>query len=320
VPLIRSRSVENRLDTFPVEVIYCQVNNKFTALSSREANLPAVDLLTSQIMWSVYLPNDYTYLHFKSTLEKEEIIRGINLFSQVGRRFNEVAAPEPAIDGSEEMDLDKLKNVYKGRDYKSRFRNQPLKEEQLSDQIQAELEFSGRLEGLQQEMPQTLVSGGHMGILPIQIEIPTGGQVYRFARTIVKPEDPLTMRVVYIQNWIIRAVKWFIALVILLLVFLKRKTLGKLLSGIRKRLISIKKTTIKHDYSVQRVAQSTMTPFVLFGLFFVFLFISRFLTILILFLLWLSIVYHILRLHRKRKEKKTARPVRMKKSQAVKNK
>ncbi|HEX9974389.1 MAG TPA: hypothetical protein VGD14_20135, partial [bacterium] len=35
VPLIRSRSVNNRLDTFPIEVIYCLVNSNFSPVSLR---------------------------------------------------------------------------------------------------------------------------------------------------------------------------------------------------------------------------------------------------------------------------------------------
>ncbi|NIM98565.1 MAG: hypothetical protein GTO24_10935, partial [candidate division Zixibacteria bacterium] len=94
VPLIRSRSVNNRLDTFPVEVLFCMAKDRFSWLGSRASTLPAVDLLISQLIWSVYLPNDYSYLYFESTLEKEEIIRGLNVFRSAQRRYNERAMRE----------------------------------------------------------------------------------------------------------------------------------------------------------------------------------------------------------------------------------
>ena len=89
VPLNRSQSVNNRLDTFPVEVIYNMSDDPFAIFGSQESSLPAVDLMVSQLVWSVYLPNDYSYKYFSSTLEKEEIIRGINIFSGSRREYDE---------------------------------------------------------------------------------------------------------------------------------------------------------------------------------------------------------------------------------------
>lgn len=322
VPLIRSRSVENRLDTFPVEVIYCLVEKRFSMLNTRESSLPAVDLLMSQIIWSMYLPNDYSYLYFKSTLEKEEMIRGLNVFARSRRQFDEEAMqafPEPV--GEEQVDMDKneLKRVYKGKDYKSTFRNLPLKEDQLSSQIHAELEFSGRLEGLaQQEMPQAVVSGGETGILPIQIEIPTGGQVYRFAKTIVKSEDSLFVSVLYTQNWVVKVVRWFIILLILWILYLKRKTVKRIVSWLKEKYNDLSIMTKKYDKSINRLARSVMTPVVLFGLFLVFFFVSRFLALLTLFLLWISLVYYIVLHYRKKEERKAKTQKKTKDQSSVK--
>ncbi len=306
IPLIRSRSVENRLDTFPVEVIYCLVEKRFSMINSRKSSLPAADLLTSQIIWSVYLPNDYSYLYFKSTLEKEEMIRGVNVFARSQRRFDEEAMeafPESVGEEQVEMDRDELKKVYKGKDYKSKFRNLPLKEDQLSSQIHAELEFSGRLEGLaQQQIPQAVVSGTQTGILPIQIEIPTGGQVYRFAKTIVKREDALTMSVIYTQNWVTKVVKWFIVIFILCILYLKRKLLKSLFQWSKEKFDDLQVIIKRHDETMNKIAKSVMTPVVLFGLSIIFFFVSKYLTLLTLFLLWISLVYHIVS-HYRSKEK-----------------
>jgi hypothetical protein len=222
VPMIRSRSVDNRLDTFPVEVIYCMVEDRFSWFGTRESMLPAVDLLISQLIWSVYLPNDYSYHHFASTLEKEEIIRGLNVFGAAHRQYDERAMKEVSeitVDVHEPY-ADELKQVYKGKDIGSTFRNIPMQEEQVVSQLNAELEFGGRLEGLR-ELPQASVAGtGATGILPIHIQVPVGGQVYRFAKTIVKSEDPLDFRVVYSRSWVRGLLKWIIAVLVLLVLFL----------------------------------------------------------------------------------------------------
>lgn len=306
VPLIRSRSVNNRLDTFPVEVIYCLVENRFSPFGMRKSSLPAVDLLMSQLIWSIYLPNDYAYLYFQSTLEKEEIIRGLNVFAGRQRQLDEKAMQEVtelADTESNEIREDKLKRAYKGKDYRSKFRNLPLKEEQLSSQLNAELEFSGRLEGLtQQAEPRATVSGSATGtgVLPIQIEVPIGGQVYRFAKTIVKSEDPLTINVFYTQFWVIKLVKWVIFLFLIWILYLKRKTVKRILHWSKKKLIVLGGFYKKYEKPLKHSAQSKMTPFILLGLFIFSWFISSFLTALFLFLFFISVVHQFF-LYRQRK-------------------
>ena len=298
VPLIRSRSVNNHLDTFPVEVIYCVVEDRFSWFGSRESSLPAVDLLISQLIWSVYLPNDYSYNYFSSTLEKEEIIRGLNIFLGAQRQYNEEAMKEVfelAPGESDEARMDKLQKVYQGKDYKSQFRNVPLQEAQISSQVEAELEFSGRLEGLaKQEVPQTAISGGTAtGVLPIQIQVPTGGQVYRFAKTIIKTEDPLNFSVVYSRLWVNSMIKWIILLFIVLMLYLNRKRLTGPWRWLKEKLQISINLYKKHEGRTKKYAQSIMTPCVLFGLVVIFWGFSRYLTLLFLFLFWLSAVYQI---------------------------
>ena len=290
VPLIRSRSVNNRLDTFPIEVIYCLVNSNFSPLSFRQTALPEVDLLISQLIWSVYLPNDYAYLYFKSTLEKEEIIRGVNVFAGKQRQFNEQAMQEIAESKSRVADEDKLKKAYKGKDYQSRFRNLPLKEEQLQSQVDAELNFSGRLEGLSQQAGEPpSVAGGTSatGVMPIQIQVPTGGQVYRFAKTIVKSDDPLTIKIFYVQYWIIKTIKWLIILIFILILYIKRKNVQRILQKAKDRFNELK----KHKPSIRKYAESKITTVVLFCLLLISFFTSSFLSFIFGFLFCFSLIY-----------------------------
>lgn len=307
VPLIRSRSQNNRLDTFPVEVLYCMVEDSFSPLSFRKSSLPAVDLIVSQLIWSVYLPNDYAYIHFNSTLEKEEIIRGVNLFSAPNRRYDEKAMKEfvnkigdqDAVEG----DTEKLKKIYKGNEYRSRFRNQSIPAEQMSSQLGAELEFSRRLEGLRESLTQpTFSSSGGIatGVLPIQIQVPTGGQVYRFARTIITAEDPLTMSVFYAQSWIVDLLRWLTYALFLWGIYWRRHALSAGLQKLTARLRLFVDFCNKHEASMGQAVRSRITPFLLLGLFIVFWFVSKSIAFLVFFLFWSSVVYQFY-LHRQRK-------------------
>lgn len=298
VPLIRSQYMDNVLQTFPVEVIYCLTEDRFSLWNSRKASLPSVDLLVSQLIWSVYLPSDYNYLYFTSTLEKEEIIQGLNIFSGSQRQFDKEAllkvSDRLGVD-SDEVQTSELKNIYKGKDYRSNFKNLPVQEEEISKQVNAELEFSGRLEGLAQDVYHGVAPSGSSGtgVLPLHIEIPTGGQVYRFAKTIVKSDDELTMSVVYNRSWVMKAFKWLLALIILLILYANRKWVGRSLSRLRDAVITISNFYKRHAKTIEKMVKSKLTPIVLFGLFLFFIFKSKALAILALFLFWVTLIYQI---------------------------
>ncbi|MDD3045759.1 MAG: hypothetical protein PHF33_09915, partial [Candidatus Delongbacteria bacterium] len=65
------------------------------------------------------------------------------------------------------------------------------------------------------------------GLMPIRIKIPTTGQVYRFAKTVVNPEDPLTFKVYFVQSWVPKAVKWLFWIIVILIIYLIGKRLFK---------------------------------------------------------------------------------------------
>jgi hypothetical protein len=137
--------------------------------------------------------------------------------------------------------------------------------------------------------------------------VPTGGQVYRFAKTIIKPEDPLVVSVTYTQSWLTKLLKWIIIVLILWIIYLKRRTVTRVLRWSTEKAQAINTWYTKHEKTIQKSAQSPVTPFVLFGLFIVFSFVSKLLTLLALFLFLVSVGYHIAR-YRKRRTKARTRP------------
>ncbi|MBN1780380.1 hypothetical protein JW948_04585 [bacterium] len=270
IPLIRSRSVNNRLEPFPVEIILCAVREPFSTVNNLNVTLPGADLLTSQIMWSLYLPNDYQYMGFESTLEKEEMLRDITVFKNTRRTFDDRARQKllgSSSPESRELPAEELQQMYEGREYKSKFRNVPMDEEQMQSQVENELRFSQRLDDLVRQEPAGPSAGAvSTGVLPIQIRIPTSGQVYRFAKTIVKPEDPLNMHVTCIRQWIVNAVKWIFWLLVLFVLILFRKTVGIFLGWLKNLGAAVPVFYNTHRTALLALTRARLMPFICFGL------------------------------------------------------
>lgn len=309
VPLIRSRVENQQLSDFPVEIVYCLVGERFSPLARREAMLPAVDLLVSQVLWSVYLPQDYHYIRFASTLEKERIIQNLNLFTRAPRQYDEGAMKDIHARGGVAGDLssdDRLRDAYKGKSYASEFPNVTLNEEQMKRQVTAEIEFGQRLERLEPAHVASPPGGlGAGGVLPIQITIPTGGQIYRFARTLVRSDDPLTMSVSYASGFLMGLFKWIAVALALWILYLMR---GFVLRPARRLwgwLREFAAFCTHHAGAANRAARSMMTLAVLLALLGPAWLVSPVLASLVLGLLWLSAVYQALLWSRRRMEART---------------
>lgn len=215
VPLIRSDLTSRADDTYPVEIIYAVSSEHFRFYGNKKTGLPAIDLFTSQIMWSVYLPHGYQYLYFDSSLEKEELIRGINIWGGEQRTYDEEVESD-GFDDYDKADAGRLNEAKKSK--MSEFRSAPMAAEEQMTQIKREKEFGAKLDMLAAEPSISQVSTT-AGLMPIRIKIPTSGQVYRFAKTVVNPEDPLTFEVHFVQSWVPKAVKWIFWIVVILIVF-----------------------------------------------------------------------------------------------------
>jgi hypothetical protein len=296
VPLIRSTSENNKLNTFPVEIIYALAEDEFSFFGSKASQLPSVDLLTSQLIWSVYLPNDYSFIHFKSSLEKEEIIRGWNILTGGQREYNRKSMSE----------IDKLREYDIGKEYQSKFRNIPLESEEMSQQMDAEIEFGGRLEGFAGDASIPPSGSSPAGLLPIQIEVPISGQIYRFARTIINPKDPLEFSVLYTRAWTISLIKWLIFIFVIWIIYLNRKRLLLIWKRISHNLNpfvdKMKKQEI--DIDIKKYVKSLTLPLILLLLVFIFAMISVPLTLFFFILFLVSCAYYIFLRFEKKKPKR----------------
>lgn len=303
VPLIRSVKQNNRLKVFPLEVIFSTSQDPFSVWGFQQADLPSVDLLTSQLLWSVYLPYDYKYLYFDSTLEKEELIRGLNIFSDT-RVYDESSILKSGRKG---IDKDqRMEEVYSKKNMISKFRNAPVKKKEQIAQIQEEMEFGGKMDDLAQSAPKAYNSGEvtETGLMPIHIKLPTSGQVYRFAKTIIKPGDPLNFKVNFVSFTIIKLLKWGVFFIALLLVYLARKRIKSIYQRIELITEKITKKIAVYLRSLHKIFSSVMLPFILVGFIIVsFIMESLFFFVVFFLLLWINLVVLVFLYFSRKKQK-----------------
>ena len=233
IPLNRSQSSEGGLAPFDVELIYFQKATKFGWFGIKKSSFAIPDLMMSRVIWSVYLPFDYSFVHFGGTMEKEKIARGISPLLGIGKRavdYNQLsrqyrAAPsfKPGEKGEEDKGLDRkrkaLSMLQSQRNLQSEFgRNLPVDQEVMADQLSREMSFSAKLE-------EVAVTGGLTpGVMPIRVHVPTIGQVYRFAKQIAS-DEPLIVEATYIKDTPFTIVKLILLLILIYALYRKRSHL-----------------------------------------------------------------------------------------------
>jgi len=268
IPLNRSRQGTTDLIAFDVEIIYYQKANRFRWTGDyKMTKFPAVDVITSQMLWSVYLPVGYTYPYFGGTVEKERIAAGIR----------------PLLGQRRILDYDKYAlGVYERRkDVGSRFSlNLPIRQDEIATQIEQEKGFSQRISEIQEPKPGAPVISG---TLPIKVQIPTTGQIYRFAKTIVS-EEPLELRFIYVGDGIMWIIKGLILLLVLLVLYKGRRRIKGMIESLRALLEKPTRTLLKNLKPIH-------IPFILFVLMISVWFISKALSMIILFFTLLSLIY-----------------------------
>lgn len=229
IPLNRSTQGATGLVAFEVELIYFQKAVRFVWAGEKESRFPRTDILVSELLWSVYLPEGYRYHSFGGTVEREKTARGIRgLLAGKGRTVSPIR-PRPEVPGEDKSEKDELRREA-GRLKQQFSANLALSEEQMIRQIENEARFGGRVTDIQSGAAP---AGG--GILPIRIRIPATGRLFRFAKTIVSGES-LTMTVDYMGEGTFRGMLWALAALTLAAVFFLRRRLASIGSTLRKRV------------------------------------------------------------------------------------
>ncbi|MCJ7583051.1 MAG: hypothetical protein MUP98_21240 [Candidatus Aminicenantes bacterium] len=226
IPLNRSQQGATGLAAFDVELIYFIKAKRFGRLGRRESLFPVPDIIISQMLWSVYLPEGYSLLYFGGTVEKEKFAKGIRPLLGTAKRFTYYSpAPATEPEGDDEY-RDKVRN--EASKLKGQFSaNLALSEEQLTEQVKNEARFGQRVQDIQEgKVPLAA------GVLPIRIQIPTTGQLFRFAKTIIS-EDVMTMNFTFISQGMLTFIKVLLVLLIAIVFYSVRRKIKALFTSLR---------------------------------------------------------------------------------------
>jgi len=225
IPLNRSSQGAAGLEAFDVELIYFERADRFEWIGRKGSRFPVPDVLISQMLWTVYLPEGYRFGGFGGSVEKEKTAQGLRPF--LISRKNLIGKVEPH---SEAPDEDKERIRQEASKVKDQFSaNLALTEEQLVQQIENEARFSRRVDDIQSGK-----TPAGAGILPIRIQIPATGQLFRFAKTIVS-EESLNMNCSYISAGAIHLIKIGLFLLLFVLLFSLRRKIVRVFLKLRER-------------------------------------------------------------------------------------
>jgi len=193
IPLNRSREGASGLAAFDVEVVYYEKAARFGAFGRRGTRFPVPDVIVSQALWSVYLPEGYEYLHFGGSVEKERMASGLRPLLGLKRRLASPAAAGRPGDEAPAVDKDWI--LREADEMKKEFSsNLALDKAQLAVQAENEFKFNQRVQDIQ--AGKVAVAAG---ILPLRVQIPTSGELYRFAKTLVSGEA-LTLNLAFMSR------------------------------------------------------------------------------------------------------------------------
>jgi hypothetical protein len=198
IPLNRSGEGASGLSAFDVEIVTYEKAARFGVSGRLATRFPVPDVIISQALWSVYLPEGYAYLHFGGSVEKERLARGLRPLLGSKRQASVSGGGLPGLPKpGEEMPPDVKDRLLREADEmgKAFSANLALDRSQLASQAENEMRFNQRVQDLQ--TAPVLPTGR----LSLRVRIPTSGRLYRFAKTLVSGEA-LTLRVRFLAGGI----------------------------------------------------------------------------------------------------------------------
>jgi hypothetical protein len=279
IPLVRSKMAGENVASFDVEVLYYYKNNSLPLVGSKSLLFPRADVVISKMLWSCYLPLEYRYVHFGGNVEKEEIATGIRPLLGGGRVFTyeKVRGYEQALESWEKPEqVEDQKIQQTQRMLKSNFRLSSANEQAaIMNQVRQEIGFA---ENIKRERDR-----GVTDVALFKIEVPTSGQLYRFAKTVVEDEQ-LFLSFQYTRRWIYSLVKILFFIVILIVIYSLRFKMKGLFLKLKNSLCS------KKEFWMKLKTPDGIKMLLIVGAF-IFFFISKFLFVvfvLIFLIAWLK--------------------------------
>jgi hypothetical protein len=281
IPLARSRIEGESIASFDVEILYFYKLKRFAFFGSNRLEFPKTNVIISKMLWSCYLPEDYRFIHFGGNVEKEKLATGINPFLGKTRVFSydDVSGYNRALENWEnpeaaaaDKDIRRAQRVLES-EFRTSALNAPA---DFHRQVREEVNFAQNIE---EEQGKGLILGSDAGKALLKIEIPTTGQLYRFAKTIVEEED-LFINFQYVGRWMNILIRIIFLLIIGIILYLVRRKL-------RALFIRLRHSALAHRASWNRVLSPAGARIIFAIAALICLFLSKFLFVVfvLLFLL-----------------------------------
>jgi membrane protein CcdC involved in cytochrome C biogenesis len=194
IPLDRSERSgygNGGLSTFEVEVIYyTETKDLSSILGQRGFIAPLVNMKVDELVWSLYLPENYVYKNTGDDMDYfggpgPKPIREDKEFGMVGGGAMRSMEDAPSIYIEEGMDMD----YYVEEEW-------PADESMMNaPESQVYMEKNVYTEGLESLGGET--GRGMKGVLPVRFDIPFTGHGMSYRKVIVNPEDVSTIKLRY---------------------------------------------------------------------------------------------------------------------------
>lgn len=153
IPLQKSESLGETVTQFPVEIIYLGQQPRIGLMGRLTLRLPSLDIPTSQLSWSVYLPQTFNYRYLGGDVKPIRQEMPIRLFAQGGTRQQ--------IDQADQVAVQKMAQA-----------------------TQYEPSYSSSLPVSAGKLIQ------NRWALPIKMHMPAAGPANRFSKLLVTDESP----------------------------------------------------------------------------------------------------------------------------------
>jgi len=190
IPLEKSEIAGETLRQFPVEVVYLSERPQLGLAGRIKANLAQADIPINELLWSVYLPEEYEFFNFGGDVKR--IMEG-----QWQPSFSPFGSMRGGLQARLKQSYDQIGEQYSPS---------------VNQQMVAEKEWGKTL---------------GKGVLPIKIEIPTAGKFYRFSKFLVTTESP-GFSACYSRMY--KNMKWIIGLfTFVLFIWLANFSIGRVL-------------------------------------------------------------------------------------------
>jgi hypothetical protein len=272
IPLIRSVLSGEIVESFEVEFLYYYKENSLPFVGSKTILFPKADVVISKMLWSCYLPLEYRYVHFGGNVEKEDIATGIRPLLGGSRVFTyeDVNGYKQALESWEApQQVEDQKIQQTQSKLKSNFRLSSANEQaDFLNQVRQEIGFA---ENLKRDRESGVTS-----VALFKIEVPTSGQLYRFAKTVIEDEQ-LFLTFQYTRGWIYSLIKIIIVLIVLYIVCRSRIKIRRLFLDFKNRLYSNK------DFWMKLKTPAGVKWLLVLGAF-IFFFLSKFLFVIFVLL------------------------------------